>query len=99
MNRDHYILANPDKHPVDMTSRLINAFEPANWSSASEIAIAAANTGFEIAYVIVEDDPTSCIDIDIRPMCLHFHNIEISRDVCGLPRIGRNDPMKEKNQV
>ena len=61
---DQYVLTNKDKQPVNIAGFNINHLDPTNWMSREQAEGLAAQSGFAIAYVITENNPVVCIDID-----------------------------------
>lgn len=64
MFNDQFILTNQNKEPVGPHGLNINHLDPANWMSHEQAKTLADTHGFEVAYVITEDSPIVCVDID-----------------------------------
>ena len=64
MFNDQFILTNQNKEPVGPHGLNINHLDPANWMSHEHAKALADTHGFEVAYVITEDSPVVCVDID-----------------------------------
>jgi len=55
-----------DKIPLTTSCEPASSTDPATWSDFDSVCKAAAAKGFEISYVLTEDDPFTCIDLDVK---------------------------------
>lgn len=61
-----WCIAGPDKAPYTATGHRASVTNPAHWADFYTAATVAAQWGAGIGYVLHEDDPFTCIDLDVK---------------------------------
>lgn len=65
--RSQWVIVAPhEKRPRTITGGAASSMEPGTWSSFARASTAAADRGWQIGYVLSEDDPFACIDLDVK---------------------------------
>ncbi|MCW9059724.1 MAG: AAA family ATPase [Gammaproteobacteria bacterium] len=65
-DRPQWVLASANKHPLTADGRTASSTDPATWCDFDTATIAAQKKGLHIGYTLHEDDPFTCIDLDVK---------------------------------
>lgn len=64
--RSQWCLAGPDKRPLTVSGRPARSTDPSTWTKFEEAAAAARERGCGIGFMLHQDDPFTCIDLDVK---------------------------------
>lgn len=64
--RPQWCLADPDKRPKAADGSYASSTNPATWTDFDAACAAASQRGWHVGYMLHEDDPYTCIDLDIK---------------------------------
>lgn len=69
--RPQWAMADANKRPWTVDGRPASSTDPSTWSDFNSVAIAAYEKGWHIGYMEHEDDPFTCIDLDVKETTSH----------------------------
>lgn len=65
-DRRQWVLAGADKMPLTIDGRAASSTDPTTWADFDSVCRAAEARNLHIGYVLTEDDPFTCIDMDVK---------------------------------